>query len=219
MTFAGWQRIRFIAYKEMLHILRDPQTLFFTLFIPILEMFMLGYAINTNVRDISTVVVDFCNTQESRRLIEQFENSGDFEVVRYCSSENEAQAFIVAGRAQVGIVIPEDFSRKIEGGQSSAFAVLVDGTVSSIAAEALNVGNAIAQRASLARDAARPIAARRVATARLVQSRYEVGVVLLARINGGDVPDVGHRAVCQRDCARKGIGDSRTVLHDSGATQ
>lgn len=149
MNLAAWQRIRFIAYKEMLHILRDPQTLFFTLFIPIIEMFFLGFAINTNVRDIPTVVVDFCNTQESRRLIEQFEHSGDFKVVDRCVSEKDAHTLIVAGLAQVGIVIPEDFSRKLEASQTSPFAVLVDGTVSSIAAEAINVGNALALRSSL----------------------------------------------------------------------
>jgi ABC-2 type transport system permease protein len=148
-TFAAWQRIRYIAYKETLHIIRDPQTLFFTLFIPIVEMFFLGFAINTNIRDMRTVVVDFCNTQESRRLIEQFENSGDFHVVERHLSEKDASEAIVAGRAQVGIVIPEDFSRKIQASQSSPFAVLVDGTVSSIAAEAVNVGNALALRASL----------------------------------------------------------------------
>jgi ABC-2 type transport system permease protein len=150
MNSAAWQRIRFIAYKEMLHILRDPQTLFFTLFLPIVEMFMLGFAINTNVRDIPTVVVDFCQTQESRRLIEQFEHSGDFKVVQRLTSEQAAYNCIVSGRAQVGIVIPEDYSRKVEAGQTSPFAVLVDGTVSSIAAESLNVGNALALRASLA---------------------------------------------------------------------
>ncbi len=150
MNLASWQRIRYIAYKEMLHILRDPQTLFFTLFIPIVELFLLGFAINTNVRDMRTVVVDFCNTQESRRLIDQFENSGDFKVVERHQSEQAAYASIVAGRAQVGIVIPEDFSRKIESQQTSPFAVLVDGTVSSVAAESVNVGNALALRASLA---------------------------------------------------------------------
>ncbi len=148
-TPASIQRMRYIAFKEMLHILRDPQTLFFTLFLPIVEMFFLGFAINTNVRDVRTVVVDFCRTQESRRLVEQFENSGDFKVVEQCLSEEEANQCIIAGRAQVGILIPEDFSRKVENGQTSPFAVLVDGTVSSVAAEAVNVGNAIALRASL----------------------------------------------------------------------
>jgi ABC-2 type transport system permease protein len=141
--------MQYIAYKEMLHILRDPQTLFFTLFIPIVEMFFLGFAINTNIRDVRTVVVDFCNTQESRRLVEQFENSGDFHVVGRVTSEAEAHRAIVAGQAQVGILIPEDYSRRIESGQTSPFAVLVDGTVSSVAAEAVNVGNAIALRASI----------------------------------------------------------------------
>ena len=102
MNLAAWQRIKYIAYKEMLHILRDPQTLFFTLFIPILEMFMLGFAINTNVRDMRTVIVDFCNTQQSQRLIEQFENSGDFKVVERHQLEQAAYDSIVAGRAQVG---------------------------------------------------------------------------------------------------------------------
>jgi len=149
MNRAAWQRVRYIAYKELLHIVRDPQSLFFILFIPIAEMFLLGFAINTNVRDVRTVVVDFCNTQESQRLIEQFENSGDFMVVQRCHSEREAHQAIVAGTAQVAIMIPADFSRRIEAGGNSPFAVLVVGTVSSIAAESVNVGNAVALRASL----------------------------------------------------------------------
>lgn len=151
MTFVTWQRTKFIAYKEMLHILRDPQTLFFTLFIPIAEMFLLGFAINTNVRDVRTVVVDNCNTQESRRLVEQFENTRDFLVVRRSQSEREATQAIVDGHAQVGIVIPPDFSQKLDAGEVSSFALLVDGTVSSIAAEAVNVGNSLALIASLQR--------------------------------------------------------------------
>ncbi len=146
------QRTRFIAYKEMLHILRDPQTLFFTLFIPIAEMFLLGFAINTNVRDVRTVVVDLCNTQESRRLIEQFENTRDFLVVKSCHSEQEAITTIINGQAQVGLIIPADFSTKLEAGQVSPFALLVDGTVSSIAAEAVNVANSLALIASLQRS-------------------------------------------------------------------
>ena len=67
-----------VARKELLHILRDPQTLFFTLFVPVLELFMLGYAIDTNVRNVRTVIVDYAGTQESRQLLEKFENSQDF---------------------------------------------------------------------------------------------------------------------------------------------
>ena len=151
MNTASWQRMWYIAYKEMLHIVRDPQTLFFTLFIPIAEMFLLGYAIDTNVRHVRTVVVDFAGTQESREFIQRFENSQDFDVVMRCFSEEQANRAIVAGKAQVGIIIPRDYSRNIESGQTASFLILVDGTVSSIAAEAVNVGNALAMRESLER--------------------------------------------------------------------
>ena len=70
-----------VARKELLHILRDPQTLFFTLFVPVLELFMLGYAIDTNVRHVRTVVCDFAQTKDSRNLLESMENSQDFTVV------------------------------------------------------------------------------------------------------------------------------------------
>jgi ABC-2 type transport system permease protein len=61
------------------------------------------------------------------------------------------QQAIVAGRARVGIKIPEDFSRRLEAGQTAQVLVLVDGSVSSVAAEAVNVSGAIGLRDSLAR--------------------------------------------------------------------
>jgi len=140
-----------VARKELLHILRDPQTLFFTIFVPVLELFMLGYAIDTNVRNVRTVIVDQAGTQESRQLIEKFEKSQDFMVVARVFRDEDASEMIVAGRARVGIVIPENFSRRLEAGETAQLLVLVDGTESSIAAEAVNVSNAIALKESLER--------------------------------------------------------------------
>ena len=100
-----------VARKEFLHILRDPMTLFFTLFIPICEMFMLGYAIDTNVRFVRTAVLDLANTQESQRLLRQFENSKDFLITSYVESDADLLEAIVAGKARIGIKIPEDYSR------------------------------------------------------------------------------------------------------------
>jgi ABC-2 type transport system permease protein len=163
MTGDTFLRTFSIARKEMLHILRDPQTLFFTLFVPVMELFMLGYAIDTNVRNVRTAVVDLAGTQESRQLLEQFENSGDFKIIHKVYTIAEAEQLIVAGKARVAIVVPEDYSRRLEAGESAEFLVLVDGTESSIAAEAVNVSNAIALRESLARivqDGKFPIDAR-----------------------------------------------------------
>jgi ABC-2 type transport system permease protein len=145
------QRTTSVARKEMLHILRDPATLFFALFIPVLELFMLGYAIDTNVRFVRTAVCDLAHTQESDRLIRAFENSKDFKVVARVYSDAELSRMIVAGKARVGIKVPEDYSRRLEAGRTAQLLVIVDGSESSVAGEALNVSNALALRDSLER--------------------------------------------------------------------
>ncbi len=147
----GMQRLISVARKELLHILRDRQTLFMTLFFPVVELFMLGYAIDTNVRDIPTVVLDEAHTQESRALLRRFENSGDFKVVGVVHSDQELSEAIVAGRARVGIKVPEHYSRSLVGGETAGVQVLVDGTVSSVAGEAVNVGNGLTLSDSLER--------------------------------------------------------------------
>lgn len=143
------QRTFSVARKELLHILRDPTTLFFSLVIPIMEMLMLGYAIDTNVRNVPTVVFDAAQTQESRELIRGFENTDDFEVVNYVYHDEQLSREIIAGRAQVGIKIPEDYSRQTASGDTAEVLVIVDGSLSSVAAEAINVGNSLALRQSL----------------------------------------------------------------------
>src|SRR2546422_9547976 len=112
------QRIVTVARKEMLHILRDPATLFFALFIPVVELFMLGYAIDTNVRNIATVVQDQARTQESRELLRRFVNTDDFLIVREVYRDEDLSRAIVAGEAHVGIKIPEDYSRKLQAGET-----------------------------------------------------------------------------------------------------
>jgi ABC-2 type transport system permease protein len=153
-TGFSFQRTFSVARKESLHILRDPGTLFFALFIPVLELFMLGYAIDTNIRDVSTVVLDQANTTESRQLIQRFENSTSFRV-RNLPVHTDAQLYeaIVAGKARVGIKIPEDFSRKLAKNppEKAQILVLVDGSESNIAASALNVANAITLSEALSR--------------------------------------------------------------------
>jgi ABC-2 type transport system permease protein len=145
------QRTFSVARKELLHILRDPMTLSFTLLIPIAEMFMLGYAIDTNVRDIPTVVYDQAGTQESRALVQRLENSQTLKVVARAFSDQEMSRAIATTRAHVGVKIPEDYSRRLLAGQNAEVLILVDGTVSSVASEALNVGNAVALQESLQR--------------------------------------------------------------------
>ncbi|MCI0638153.1 MAG: ABC transporter permease [Gemmataceae bacterium] len=145
------QRTYSVARKEFLHIIRDPATLFFSLFIPVFELFMLGYAIDTNVRYIRTVVFDAANTKDSEDLLRAFENSQDFRIVRQVYSETDLSQAIVAGKARVGIIIPENFSRNLEAGRTATIKVVVDGSESSIATAAIGDSNAITLRESLKR--------------------------------------------------------------------
>jgi ABC-2 type transport system permease protein len=147
----SWQRTYSVGRKEFFHIIRDPATLFFALFIPVLELFMLGYAIDTNVRNVSTAVLDQACNKDSRELVQRFENSTSFKVVMYVSTDEELSHAIVAGRARVGIKIPHDYSRRLDAKQTAQLLVLVDGSESTVAASALNVGNALALRDSLER--------------------------------------------------------------------
>jgi ABC-2 type transport system permease protein len=145
------RRISSVASKELLHILRDPMTLFFAVFIPVLQLFLLGYAIDTNVRDVRTVVLDQACTQESRAVLQRFENSHDFKIAAQVYSDEELNRAIVAGKARVGIKVPRDYSERLGAGQTAQLLVLVDGSESSVAAEAVNVSNALALSESLER--------------------------------------------------------------------
>ena len=143
-------RLHSMARKEVLHILRDRTTLFFALFIPVVQLTILGFAIDTNVRHVRTMVYDQARTQESRVLLQRFENSEDFRIVGEVFSDVALTEALISGRARVGIKIPADYSRRIEAGQTAQVLILVDGSESSVAAEAVNVGNAIALQESLA---------------------------------------------------------------------
>jgi len=157
------RRTMAVARKEVIHILRDRTTLFFALLIPIVELVLLGFAIDTNVRHVRTAVLDQAKTQESRALLRAFETTDDFDVTEIAATEADLARLLVSGRARVGIRIPEDFSRRLLAGETAQFLVLVDGSESSVAAEGLNVANAVALRESLRRalgDRPLPVEAR-----------------------------------------------------------
>ena len=78
-----------VCRKEFLHIARDRGTLFFALLIPMLQLFLFGFAVDTNVRQIATVVLDESHTQESRRLLERFAGSDVFDLRSYARSPAE----------------------------------------------------------------------------------------------------------------------------------
>src|SRR5215467_2035860 len=140
-----------VFYKETLHVRRDFGTLFFSLIIPLLQMLLLGYGIDTNIRQINTVVFNADGRRESRELLDRLKNSDTFHIARYVTSDREMNDMIVAGKARVGIKIPVDYSDRLLHQMSAQVLVLIDGSDSSVAGQAINVTTAIGLDESLRR--------------------------------------------------------------------
>src|SRR5947208_6370168 len=94
-----------ILFKEFLVVLRDPMTLFFMFFPPLIEMIAFGYALDNDVKHMATVVLDEDRTVESRQLVDQFVNTKTFRVVGQVHSITELRDAIRQGKAYVGLQI------------------------------------------------------------------------------------------------------------------
>ncbi|PYT46331.1 MAG: hypothetical protein DMG47_05300 [Acidobacteria bacterium] len=140
-----------VFYKEVLHVRRDPATLFFSLVIPLLQMVVLGFGIDTNIRQINTIVFNADGRRESRELLDRLKNSDTFHIIRYVENDGDLNDAIIAGKARVGIKIPVDYSDRLLHNMSAQVLVLIDGSDSSVAGQAINVTTAIGLDESLRR--------------------------------------------------------------------
>src|SRR6266853_1482332 len=140
-----------ILYKEFLVVLRDPLTLFFMFFPPLIEMIAFGYALDNDVKHMAMVVLNEDRTVESRQIIDRFVNTQTFRVVGEVESVNEMAAAIRRGKAYVGLQIPPNFTRDLRAGRNAQVQMLIDGSSSTIAASALNTALGVAFRESVFR--------------------------------------------------------------------
>jgi ABC-2 type transport system permease protein len=140
-----------VFYKEALHVRRDAGTLFFSLTMPLLQMFLLGFGVDTNIRQINTVVYNADGRRESRELIDRLKNSDTFHILSYVENDHDLNDLIIAGRAHVGIKVPVDYSDHLLHNMTAQVLVLIDGSDSSVAGQAINVTTAIGLDESLRR--------------------------------------------------------------------
>ncbi|MBI2993913.1 MAG: ABC transporter permease [Gammaproteobacteria bacterium] len=158
----AFRGLRAMIYKEVLHAVRDRMALVFSFIVPLFQMIILGFAIDTNVRQVHTVVYDQsgrsqsagaqdAGTSESRAFLDRFRNSDTFHIRKFVHSDEELNEELIAGRARVGIKIPVDFARDLVNGDSAQVLVLVDGSDSAVAGQALTVSSQIALDESLSR--------------------------------------------------------------------
>ena len=137
-----------IFRKEVTQMLRDKTTLMFALAVPVFELILFGL-IDMNAKNIPTVVFDQSRTQESRRLLEQFEATNSMQVTEVAASRAQLQQAIVAGRAQIGIEVPPDYARELAGGRQAHVLVLIDGSDSTVASQALAATNGVVLQESV----------------------------------------------------------------------
>jgi ABC-2 type transport system permease protein len=142
MTARTWS----IVVKELIQIRRDPRTLAIVLALPIMQLTLFGYAINTTVDHITTVVLDQARDAQSRGFIASFFNTGYFDFTRQAASVEDVRQTIDAGTARVGIIVSPDFSHDIVAGRSPRAQLVVDGSDPNTAQTALLVGSALAPR-------------------------------------------------------------------------
>lgn len=131
----GLQRI---AWKEVLHILRDPTTLVFALIVPALQLILFGFAIDFDVRHIPTAVVDLDRSRESRQYIAGLRNTEYLDVVAYLPTPDNALQAIRRNEERVAVIIPADFARRYGTSNPPTVQALVDGSDSQVATPARN---------------------------------------------------------------------------------
>lgn len=137
-----------VLYKEFIVMFRDPATLFFMFFPPLIQIVAFGFALDMDVKHMPMLVLNEDRTQESRRLIEQFANTETFLVKGEASSIDELAADLREGKAYVGLHIPPDYARDLRAGRNATVQVLIDGSSSTIALQAMNTALQIGFRNS-----------------------------------------------------------------------
>jgi ABC-2 type transport system permease protein len=143
------RRTMAIMRKEFIHIVRDSRTLSLVVLMPLSMLLILGYAINVDVKDISTIVYDQSRSVESRRFLDRFWQTNFFKMTVYADSADQIMAQIDAGQAKVGIILPPDFGSRLAGDQPASAQVFIDASDPNVAQTALFAAQAIGQQAAV----------------------------------------------------------------------
>ena len=145
----GMERATFgflaIFLKEFAHIRRQPTTLFFMFAVPMLQMMVFGYAIETEIEHIPLVVLDLDGRQESRDLREAFVNTRTFDRIERVTNWQDFRDALASGTAKVGLIIPPDYTDHLLRGEQAHVQVLIDGSDSQVATTALGTTNLLGE--------------------------------------------------------------------------
>lgn len=140
----SFARLYAVVLKEFIQLLRDRLTFAMVVGMPIIQLALFGYAINSDPKHLPTVVVAHEQSQFARSIVSALVNSGYFDVISTSARDSDADAMLATGRAQFAVTIPADFSRRLIRGERPQLLVAADATDPSA------TGNAIAAVQQLA---------------------------------------------------------------------
>jgi ABC-2 type transport system permease protein len=137
-------RLASIIRKEFIQILRDPRTLIMTLIMPIMQLFLLGYAATTDIKNIPIAVWDQSRSPQSRALLDAFRAANYFTIAYEAGSQQDVQTLIEDGKIRAALVIPPDYSRQLIQHDARVL-VILDGSDATSGSTALSAAQLIGQ--------------------------------------------------------------------------
>jgi ABC-2 type transport system permease protein len=143
------RRVRAMLVKEFIQTVRDRLTFAMMIGIPVLQLLLFGFAINTDPKHLPTALLSFDNGPYSRAIAAALQNSGYFEITHRPATASEMDSLVQAGRVQFAIEIPTNFTRDLLRGEKPAILVVADAT------DPAATGNAVGALAQLAATALR----------------------------------------------------------------
>jgi ABC-2 type transport system permease protein len=133
-----------IIRKEFIQIIRDPRTLVLIVVMPIMQLFLLGYAATTDVENIPLAVWDQSRSPQSRALLDAFRAANYFSIDYPVGSEDEYKDLIESGKIRAALIIPPDYEVRLLEGQAQVSLVL-DGSDATVGGTALSTAKLIGQ--------------------------------------------------------------------------
>ncbi|HYL38824.1 MAG TPA: ABC transporter permease [Bryobacteraceae bacterium] len=141
----SFRRLKAVTKKELLHIVRDIRSLYLALALPLVMLLLFGFALTLDVDRIQTYVYDQDRTPQSRELIDQFQSSRYFEILRNVTDYKTIELGIDRNTILLSIVIPKDYARHLLAGEQADVQLLIDGSDSNTAGIAAGYADAIIQ--------------------------------------------------------------------------
>jgi ABC-2 type transport system permease protein len=138
-------RLLAIAQKEVVQILRDTRSLIIVVLMPVVLVLLFGYGVNLDLKGLTVYVLDQDGSQASQDLLKHFQASEYFHIERVVSDYSELTRAIDDGHANMGIVIPWDYSRRLSDGRHVEIQALVDGSDDNTANVLIGYSQAVVQ--------------------------------------------------------------------------